>query len=146
MIFLDFSFSVFKIPWLLPDWKISSHYQGFPVWVGTLLKIWEESPGNTGRKIWEAAMRSIGEPDYLFAVSSWSCMKTLRFGLFTVRCRTTYVSLRELMFRTRINETVNSNRQKDCHRIACLTKQNRLTFFRRNIRHSVLFFKTRCSP
>ena len=34
--------------------------------MGTLLKIWEESPRNTGRKIWEAAMRSIGEPDYFF--------------------------------------------------------------------------------
>ena len=34
--FPDF-YSLFKIPWLFPDWKMPSHFPGFPVRVGTLL-------------------------------------------------------------------------------------------------------------
>ena len=34
-IFPDFS-SLFKIPWLFPDWKMPSHFSSFPVRVGTL--------------------------------------------------------------------------------------------------------------
>ena len=35
VVFPDFS-SLFKIPWLFPDWKMPSHFSRFPVRVGTL--------------------------------------------------------------------------------------------------------------